>query len=313
MITVALDGSGDYTSIQEAVNAVTVLPETIFIKKGIYKERVEIFKPFLTLEGEDAKDTVITEGYYANMLMEDGSKRRTFRTYTLLINTDNVTVKNLTIENSAGLGKNVGQAIALYAEGDRLTFNHCRLLGCQDTLFTGPLPEKEVEPGGFTGPTQTKVRKNGRQLYEDCYIEGEVDFIFGSGTAYFENCEIHSLNRFEEINGYATAPSHPQGQTYGYVFNHCHFTSDCPDGTVYLGRPWRIYGQTVLIECELDGHIREEGFHDWNKADSHDACLFAEYNCSGAGYTPDKRASFVKQLTKDEAGFYTREKVLASL
>lgn len=310
MITVSKDGNGDFTTIMDAVNSISVLPETIFIKKGIYKERIEIDKPFLTIEGEDINDTVITYDYYANMIMPDGNKRGTFRSYTMLVNTDNFTMKNLTVENSSGFGEQVGQAIALYAEGDRISVENCRLLGHQDTLFTGPLPFSEMKPGGFTGPTENSPRRRVRQSYTDCYIEGEVDFIFGSACAYFENCELHSLNRNKEINGYVTAPSTYDDMKYGYVFNNCSFTSNCPENTVYLGRPWRIHAQTVILNSHIDGHICDRAFHDWNKPDSHETSFFALYNCTGKNFTKDTIAPFAHMLTEEEAAKYSKENVL---
>ena len=208
MITVAKDNSGDFDSIQKAVDSVSDNNnETIFIKKGIYKERIEIRKNNITLIGEDTDETIITEGFYARMIMPDGSKRGTFRSYTFLVYANNFSASNITFENSAGFGDNVGQAIAVYAEGDNITFKHCKILGHQDTLFTGPLPLKEKQPGGFTGPTIDGERKLVHQLYEDCFICGEIDFIFGSATAYFKNCTLFALNRNEPINSYYTAPS----------------------------------------------------------------------------------------------------------
>lgn len=308
MITVAQDGSGAFTTIQEAVNSIQMLPETIFIKKGTYHERVEINTPFLTIVGEDAANTILEYDYYANMILEDGEKRGTFRSYTMLITADNFTCKNMTIANTAGFGKQVGQAVAVYAEGDHILFSGCRLLGHQDTLFTGPLPHNEAKAGGFRGPTEFAERRLCRQIYENCYIEGEVDFIFGSAAAYFDNCTLYSLNRNMDTNGYVTAPSTYENQKYGYVFNNCHFRSNCPDNTVYLGRPWRNFAKTVLIRCELDGHIKNEGFHDWNKPEAHDTVFYAEYDCFGKGYKPELRAAFVKQLSADEAKEYTLER-----
>lgn len=310
MIIVAQDGTGEFDSIQEAIQSIRMLPETIHVKRGIYHERIEIRSPFLTLEGEDPEQTVIEYDYSAVMMLNDTEKRGTFRSYTMLVNADHFTCRNLTIANTSGFGTEVGQAIALYAEGDRITLDNCRLLGHQDTLFTGPLPKVEANTGGFKGPTEFAERRLCRQLYKNCYIEGEVDFIFGSAAAYFENCELHSLNRNMEINGYVTAASTYEEQEYGYVFNNCRLTSDCPANTVYLGRPWRNFAKTVFLNCELGAHIREEGFCDWNKPDSHDTIFYAEYHCSGPGYTPDKRASFVRQLTDREAAQYTVENVL---
>jgi pectinesterase len=312
MITVAKDGSGDFTNIQDAVNSITSGAETIFIKKGTYKERVEIKLDNITLIGEEKDNTIITYDYYALMPMEDGTNRGTFRSYTFFVNANHFSAFNITFENSSGFGKKVGQAIAVYAEGDCITFKNCRILGHQDTLFTGPLPLKEKQPGGFVGPTEFSPRVPGHQLYEDCYISGEVDFIFGSATAYFKNCELYALNRNETINSYYTAPSTYEDQKYGYVFDHCNFTGNCPARTVMLSRPWRINAKVVLLNCELSEQITEIGFHDWNKPESHEACYYAEYKCSGKGYVPQSRPPYVHQLTDDEAKDFTMENVIGT-
>mgnify|MGYP005782145423 FL=1 len=311
MITVAKDLTGDFTSIQEAVKSIKNTPETIFIKNGIYKERVEITLDNITLIGESAENTVITNDYCARIPMEDGSKRGTFRSYTFFVNANHFSALNITFENSAGFGKQVGQAIAVYAEGDDISFVNCRMLGHQDTLFTGPLPITEKEAGGFRGPTEFAERIPGRQLYENCYISGEVDFIFGSATAYFKNCELYALNRNETINSYYTAPSTYKNQKYGYVFEGCRFTGNCPDKTVMLSRPWRIYAKAVFLRCEMSGQITDCGFSDWNKPEAHETSYYAEYKCFGSGYRPQLRAPFVHQLTDDEALEYTKEKVLS--
>lgn len=312
MITVAKDNSGNFNSVQAAIDSISdkSTPETIYIKNGIYKERVEILRDNITLIGENADNTVITYDYYALMTMSDDTKRGTFRSYTFLVNAHNFNAFNLTFENSAGFGKDVGQAIAVYAEGDRITFKNCRILGHQDTLFTGPLPYHEKQPGGFTGPTEFAVRIPGRQLYEDCYICGEVDFIFGSAVAYFKNCELFALNRNEEINCYYTAPSTYKHQKYGYIFDNCRFTGNCPEGTVMLSRPWRNHAKAVFLNCFMTNQIHSLGFDDWNKPESHDTCYYAEYNCTGEGYRPDMRPSYIHQLTAEEADDYTKNKVL---
>ena len=279
MITVAKDNSGDFDSIQKAVDSVSDNNnETIFIKKGIYKERIEIRKNNITLIGEDTDETIITEGFYAKMIMPDGSKRGTFRSYTFLVYADNFSASNITFENSSGFGDNVGQAIAVYAEGDNITFKHCKILGHQDTLFTGPLPLKEKQPGGFTGPTIDGERKLVHQLYEDCFICGEIDFIFGSATAYFKNCTLFALNR----------------------------------KSVALSRPWRIHAKVVLLNCEYSDQIIDEGFTDWNKPESHETVYYAEYNGHGDGYKPEKRAAYVHQLDEAQAAFYNIENVMHS-
>lgn len=313
MITVAKDNSGDFNSIQQAVDSIPAgTPETIYIKKGIYKERVEVRKNNISFVGESTDDTVITESYYARMIMPDGSKRGTFRSYTFFVYADNFTASNLTFENAAGFGDEFGQAIAVYAEGDNITFRNCKILGHQDTLFTGPLPMKEKQPGGFTGPTIDGIRRVVHQLYEDCYIAGEIDFIFGSATAYFKNCTLFALNRNQEINAFYTAPSTYEGQAFGYVFESCTFTGNCPPKSVALSRPWRIHAKTVLLNCSYSNQIIDEGFTDWNKPESHETVYYAEYNGHGEGYKPEKRAAYVHQLNESEAALYTLENVMNS-
>lgn len=134
---------------------------------------------------------------------------------------------------------------------DRLLFEDCRFLGSQDTLFTAPLPPKEIEPNGFIGPKQQAPRIHGRHCYRHCYIEGDIDFIFGSATAYFEECEFFSKHIDQDINGYVTAASTPKDQKYGYVINACRFTSNCPPHSVYLGRPWRDPNRNRKLEVLL--------------------------------------------------------------
>lgn len=313
-IVIAKDGSGDFISINEALKAVGTegeKPLTFFIKKGVYHERLEIFRPFLTFEGEDANETVITYHLGAKMLMEDGTRRGTFRSYSVFIDTHDFTAKNLTFENSAGPGAVAGQALALYVDGDRIVFENCRLLASQDTLFTGPLPPKEIEKNGFIGPKQFAPRINGRHYYKDCYIRGDIDFIFGSATAYFENCEIFSQDIGKEVNGYVTAASTPEGQEYGYVFNHCRFVSDCPPESVYLGRPWRNFAKVVIMNSYLGPHIRKEGWHDWGKTDAHDTLYFAESENYGPGAENRKKPDWVDCFGKEGQSFYQKERVLA--
>ena len=314
----------NFNTINEAI---AYIPEDnkeeviVHIAPGIYRERIEVKKPFVTFKGEHAEDTVIVFGHYANEIMEDGSKRGTFRSYSVLIDTHDFTARNITFQNDSGYGCEVGQALALYVDGDKCAFYNCRLIASQDTLFTGPLPEKEKQPGGFVGPKEFAPRINGRQYYKDCYIHGDVDFVFGCATAYYENCEFFSQARpstgrlleapekgMAPVQGYVTAASTPEHQKYGYILDHCKFTSDCPPASVYLGRPWREFAHTVLLHCELGEHIRPEGWHDWKKP--HESIRYAEYKSFGPGANPDARASFSRQLTDEEAMEYTKENVL---
>lgn len=313
-IHVAPKGEGAYTTITAALSSI---PEdytglvTIFIHKGVYRERLSVTRPHVIFLGESADDTVITYDLYARMIMEDGQKRGTFRTYSCLIDTHDITFRNLTIANSAGKGPDVGQALAVYGDGDRLFFDNCRLLGGQDTLFTGPLPPKEIEVNGFVGPKQFAPRINGRHYYRNCYIEGDIDFIFGSATAYFEACVFFSKDIGRPINGYVTAASTPMGQDYGYVMKDCRFLSDCPPHTVYLGRPWREYAKTVLINCYMDRHIHPEGWNDWNKPEARRTSFYAEFGSFGPGADPDSRPDWIHRLKEEELSLYTPCRVLS--
>ena len=293
-----------------------VTPAIIHIAPGVYREKLVLERPYVTLMGEAAESTVLVYGDYAYDTMEDGSRRGTFRTASFRIHTHDICVKNLTFQNDSGYGYVVGQALALYVDGDRNSFYNCRLLGSQDTLFTAPLPWKEAQPGGFTGPGQDKPRIMGRQYYENCYIQGDVDFIFGGAIAYYNKCTIFSKKPDQmapesleaNVYGYITAASTFENEPYGYVFQDCKLESDCPTASVFLGRPWREFAKTVYLNCEMGDHIRPEGWNDWGKAHGH--FYYAEYCSTGPGASPDTRADFSHQLSDEEATAYTMEKVL---
>lgn len=333
IITVSPEASasGAFRCIQDAIDSIPTSnqePVRIELAPGVYREKLTLEKSFVTLTGmgEAPSDTIITYDDFGNDTMPDGTRRGTFRSYTLFVHAADVTLRNLTVENASGDSDTHGQAIALYAECDRFFADSCRLLGHQDTLFTGPLPPKELQPNGFLGPTQFAPRVNGRQYYRNCYICGDVDFIFGSATAYFEHCTLESLRR-SKVNddalpavsdaellspeGYVTAASTPEGQEYGYVFADCEFTSpDCPPASVYLGRPWRDYAKTVLIGCALGSHIHPAGFHDWNKTHARASIFYAEYK-SHPQVSYDTRAEFVHMLGATDAAHFSRENVLS--
>ena len=315
--------TGAYPTISEALAAADRLypdverPVMIHVDPGEYRERVEIHRPHVTLVGETADSVRIVGNLGAKMPSSDGSgvdgTLGTFRTYTVLVDADDVRLENLTIVNDAGDGREVGQAIALYADGDRLVVDACCIAGRQDTLFLGPLPPREVKPGGFIGPKQFAPRRVGRQYFRRCRIEGDVDFIFGGARAYFEGCEIRSLNRNMDVNGYVTAASTPEGEPYGFVFHGCSFTAsqDVAPDSVYLGRPWREWAQTVLIDCWLGQHIKREGWWDWNKPAAHERACYAGAILHGpagdtAGWVP-----WARGLDAAAAARYARDQVLA--
>jgi len=212
--------------------------------------------------------------------MGERAKLGTFRSFTVRVDANDITFKNLTIENNAA---RLGQAVALHTQGDRLQFVNCRFLGNQDTIYTG-MPRT-------------------RLLFDGCYIEGTTDFIFGPSTAWFENCTIYC-----KINSYITAASTPQDVAYGYVFNNCTITA-APEATkVYLGRPWRDYGYTLFMNCQLPKSIRPEGWHHWQK-EREQTARYLEYNNRGEGAATGQRVAWSRQLTKKEAQQITRERV----
>ena len=290
-------------------------PALLRLAPGIYREKVVLARPNTTLEGAGADCTRIVWGDAAYTLLADGRKRGTFRTATLRTDAPGITLRGLTIENDAAPREAAGQAIALYADGDGLLCEDCRLLGAQDTLFTAPLPPREIEKDGFIGPKQHAPRVAQHHVYRRCLISGDVDFIFGGAAAWFDRCTIQNIDgrsdRSTPYVGYATAASTPEGQRFGYVFSHCRFVSEgVPDGSVYLGRPWREFAKTVLIDCELGAHIAPAGFHDWNKPAAHDTAFYAECGSFGPGASGE-RCAFSHALSREEADALTLSAFLA--
>lgn len=272
-LVVSRDGTGDFRTLQEAVESARAFMDytvTIYVKNGVYKEKVIVpsWVENIDIIGEDRDKTIITYDDHANI-----NKMGTFRTYTVKVEGSDITFKNLTIENNAA---QLGQAVALHTEGDRLKFINCRILGNQDTIYTG---------AKFT-----------RLYFKDCYIDGTTDFIFGPSTALFEDCIIHSKR-----NSYVTAASTPKEAKYGYVFKHCKLTAEPGVDKVYLGRPWRPYAYTLFIECELGKHIVLAGWHNWGKQSNEETARYMEYKNTGEGANASERVAWSKQLTKKEA------------
>ncbi|MBO4981393.1 MAG: pectin methylesterase [Lachnospiraceae bacterium] len=319
-------GAGEYDVLKELPTPDKHFPEevsdippvVIHIGEGIYREKLVVTRPNMTFLGAGQGKTVLVFGQSAFEQMPDGTKRGTFRTASLRIDTHDFTARHLTIQNDAGFGHTVGQAIALYVDGDRNYFEDCALIASQDTLFTAPLPLKEAQPGGFIGPGRTRPRILGRHCFRNCFLMGDVDFLFGGGIVFYENCEIYSKKPGDRkppespddqvIYGYVTAACTPEGQPFGYVFKDCRLTGDCPPATIYLGRPWREFAKTVFLHCELGAHIHPLGWNDWNKPHGH--FYYGEYASYGPGASPETRADFSHQLTAEEAAEYTMEKVL---
>ena len=284
---VAQDGSGDFTTVQAAINAVPDYrkagPTLIYIKKGIYKEKIVIAesKQNVQLIGEDG--AVLTYDDYAQKPNVFGEGKGTSGSGSIYIFGPDFLAENITFENTSGP---VGQAVACHVAGDRAVFRRCRFLGFQDTLYT--------------------FGENTREYYEDCYIEGTVDFIFGKATAVFNRCELRS----KRTGGFLTAPATPQGSNYGYVFYDCKLTADdgVEAGSVWLSRPWRPYGKTVFIRCEMGQHIRPEGWNNWGKTDNERTAYYAEYQCYGKGADTSRRVAWSHQLK--DANAYVMTNIL---
>lgn len=298
-ITVDQSGAGNYKTIQEAVNSVRDLGHErvkIHIKKGVYKEKIWIpsWKTNITLIGESPESTVITNNDYSGKPVEGRvdafglPKHSTYSSYTVLVQGNGVIIENLTIENTAG---RVGQAVALHVEGDKVVVRNCRLLGNQDTLYT--------------------ATANSRQYYQNCYIEGTTDFIFGEATVVFQNCHINSLT-----SSFITAAGTRPDQKFGYVFFDCRLTAAPGVQKVYLGRPWRPYAKTVFIRTEMGDHIVPEGWNPWKGdlmfPDKEKTAFYGEYQSTGPGGVKQGRVSWSKQLSKSEMKRYTLNEIFGS-
>lgn len=285
-VVVSKDGSGDYLSVQEAINNAKSSPSqriVIFIKNGIYYEKIKVpeWNTNISLIGESKENTIITYDDYFNKM--NLGRNSTFYTYTLLVEADDFFATNLTIQNTSG---EVGQAVALSVFSDRVVISNCNILGNQDTLYVSG--------------------EGNRQYFKNCYIEGTTDFIFGKATALFENSTIHSKK-----NSYITAASTPEGVEYGFVFKNCKLTADENVTDVYLGRPWRIFAKTVFINCEMGSHIKPVGWHNWSKPEAEKTSFYAEFKSIGEGANSKNRVKWSYQLRKSKAKKYTIENILA--
>ena len=284
-LVVAQDGSGDFFTVQEAINAVPDYRKnartTILIKEGSYKEKVIIpaSKNAVSLIGQG--EVKITYDDYASKPNIFGENKGTSGSSSCYIYAPDFYAENITFENTSGP---VGQAVACFVSADRAYFKKCRFLGFQDTLYT--------------------YGKGCRQYYDECYIEGTVDFIFGWSTAVFNRCHIHSIG-----NGYITAPSTDKGQKYGYVFYNCEITANSDVDKVYLSRPWRPYAQAVFIQCNMGKHILPEGWDNWRNKNNEKTVFYAEYKSKGEGANPGKRVAYSKQLKNTDS--YSIEEVLS--
>lgn len=297
-ILVAPDGSGDVRTVQEAFAAVPDnSPERtlILVKPGVYdgQKILRKEKKNVTLQGEAAATTILTWHANTNEEQPPGTDLRHKGT-ALVVLADDFRADKLTFRNTSG---DHGQALALRIDGDRAVVTNSRLLGWQDTVMLN----------------------NGRHYFRDTYIEGRVDFIYGSATAVFDRCEIKSKN-----GGYVTAASTPAERPHGFVFLDSTLTSDpapwvdpagkidarAPTPLAFLGRPWRPHGAVAFINTTMGAHIRPEGWHNWGKPDNEKTARYVEYNSRGEGSNPDKRVAWSRQLSEAEARQYTVANIL---
>lgn len=286
---VAQDGSGTYTTIQAAINAVPDYRKAetrIFVSAGVYKEKVVVAesKQNITLIGENVETTTIEYDDFAGRKNYFGEEKGTSGSSSFYLYAPDFRAENITFANTAGP---VGQAVAMFVAGDRAAFVGCHFKGFQDTLYT--------------------YGRQSKQLYRNCYIEGTVDFIFGSSTAFFDNCRLHSLR-----NGYLTAASTPEGRPYGYVFRYCTITAEKEvTNGVLLGRPWRPYAKTVFIGCTMGKFVDTVGWSNWGSPAKEQTTLYGEadsYDYDGNAIDLTKRATWAHQVNAED---YTIEKVLA--
>ena len=288
---VAADGSGTHKTVQEAVDAAPEKGGSRFfiqIKAGSYQEKVVVHenKGPITLFGEEAKSTVLTYDDFAAKRDEQGQEIGGTNSYSAKIAADDFAAENITFANSHWRSGGVGnQAIALSLTADRASFRKCRIIGKQDTLYVS----------------------GGRQYFEDCYIEGVVDYIFGDGTAFFERCELHCVGK----STFITAASTPREKPVGFVFSNCKITGKTLEkGKTHLGRTWSPYASVTFLNTEMSEVIRPKGWDNWANAENEKTARFAEYKSKGPGASVQERVRWSRQLTDEEAAAFSKEKVL---
>lgn len=311
---IAKDGSGDFTSIQAAIDAIPGggrAPTILLVRMDEYHERVVVNKDNVRIVGEARDRTVITHAACAKDAFPDGRPRGTFLSFTMLVTGNNVEIENLTIRNDAGDGRQVGQAVAVYAAGDRDVWRNCRLIAHQDTLFCGPLMPKveaDIAPRVSHAECVESVGDcpvtHSRQYFEDCFIQGDVDFIFGPYRCWFERCTLYM-----DAPGWYTAANTPAGQPHGFVFRNCRLTGSCAPGEASLGRPWRQFARTVFLGCDMDACVSPQGFSDWDE-ERRVTALYGEYATIGARADQSARHPAQTRLTEAAASILTIAEVI---
>ncbi|MGM9858765.1 MAG: pectinesterase family protein [Bacilli bacterium] len=290
MKTIRVGKNEKIKSINEAINLANK-GSTILLVDDYYFEKVVVNKPNLTITSEN--NSIISYNDYARKIHNDGREYVTFRTYTMLIKAPHVTLSNLTIENTAGEGHIVGQAVALHLYADDINLINCTLKAHQDTIFLGPLSPDLIERYIDLLPEDERIYEGQfHHTLKNCTICGTVDFIFGGSNAKFIDCTIISLPTPKTT--YIVAPNHNKEIKNGFEFINCKILKDknTLENSVYLARPWREYGLVNFKNCYLDNHIIKEGFSIWEGTDRHINCRFYEENSKGPGANNKERISW---------------------
>jgi polygalacturonase len=290
---VAADGTGDYFSIQRAIDVAPAGGAVISVAPGTYREVLTINKPNIVLRGpyEDASKSVVIADNSA------GTSGGTLNSATVNVLADDFLAQNISFVNDFNRTHpqlpQGSQAVALLVRGDRDIFQNVRILGNQDTLYAGV--------GECTGSGAERACPVARQYFERCVIEGNVDFIFGDAKTVFDHCVIRSNQHFE---GFITAQSKSYaGQDSGFVFNDCRLEADPGVENVYLGRPWRPYATVVYLGTWMDAHIVPAGWREWHpgETDYLPSVAYAEFESKGPGANYLLRESRSIQLTPAQA------------
>lgn len=331
-LRVAAEGPADFRTIGEALAAAEGsggrAPEgraTIAVGPGVYFEKLVVTQPDVTIVGAGPDATIVRFNDCAMHPLPSGEPMRTFNSAILYVGAPGFSAENLRVENCAGDGRVVGQAVALYVDADRAAFRGCKFLARQDTVCLGPLPSNPLPKGlNPTHPVHVAApgdeRSPFRIYFADCCIEGDIDFIFGSAAAVFERCEILSLDRGEPVNGYVAAPSTLPGQRHGFVFLNCSLKGRCADSSVFLGRPWRPSAKAAFIGCEIGAHIAGAGWDNWDNPANEGSAEFCEFGNFGPGSArgeaagsgaAGRRVPWAKMLGRAAAARFNREAVLS--
>lgn len=287
-------------SINEILKTVSS-GDTIILNDGLYNEKVEIWTDNITLRAKNPRKTIITNKDYYHKIMADGNECNTFRTYTVYIGGNQVHLDGVVIQNEATPSKIYGQAVALHVDGNEFFCENCIISSAQDSLFTGPLPKDLCEKYKGFYPSEKLKGLPSKQIYKNCIIKGDVDFIFGCATVLFEDCDIITIDANRNSPSFVCAPAHPKELPFGYLFYHCKFQGK---EKTYLARPWRDFGCAAFIECELGNHVLPEGYNKWNNTNRDKTARFYEYT---KGLNIIDRASWSHQLTSLEAMEYLKE------